>query len=723
MGYPEFKDYLCRGRSQVSLFTPLKETLSAYLPSDQVETIFQAYQLANKAHQSQNRSSGEAYIHHPLAVAEILADMHMDMQTIIGALLHDVLEDTTNITKKEISKKFGETVADIVDGVTKLSLIEFESRAEFQAESFRKMMIAMAHDIRVILVKLADRLHNMRTLKHLPPEKQERIAKETIDIYAPIANRLGMNRFRIEFEEQSFQILHPLRYRVMQEALDKARGHRKEIMSLIENKIRDAMNQSGVQDFQLFGREKHLYGIYRKMRDKHLQFSEVMDIYAFRIVVNKVDECYRALGVVHGCYKPFPKHFKDYIAIPKANNYQSLHTVLFGPYGVPVEIQMRTHEMDKMAENGIAAHWLYKSDSSVIDKAKMRAREWIKGLLEIQQSAGNSLEFIENVKIDLYPDEVYVFTPKGDIIELPNGATTVDFAYAVHSDVGNSCIAAKVDRRLAPLSSRLKNGQTVKVMTAPGATPDPTWLNFVVTGKARGRIKHFLKHQQRAESIVLGKRMLNKSLKELNTTLDNITEENIAIALQESKSSTIEDLCEAIGLGNQLSEIVARRLCRIDELQEMLDQQKPEPLYIKGTEGVVVHFAKCCRPIPGDPIQGILAAGQGIVIHHGDCRHLQDSQYSQDKIIAVRWEENVVGEFEAELHAEVKDARGVYAGLALAAAEAGANITNLNLVERGNEYSHIHMIVAVTDRKQLVNVMHNIAQLSFVGKIDRYHNG
>lgn len=709
----------------MSIFTPLKEELSTYLPRDQVDTIFQAYQLACKAHKAQIRSSGESYIVHPVAVAKTLAEMRMDMQSIIAALLHDVLEDSTTVTKEVIAKKFGVAVADLVDGVTKLSLIEFESRAEFQAESFRKMMIAMAHDIRVILVKLADRLHNMRTLQHLPREKQARIAKETVDIYAPIANRLGMNRFRIEFEEKGFQILHPLRYRVMQEAMQKTRGHRHEFMGVIQKALQLAMDETKINNFQLFGREKHLYGIYRKMRDKHLQFSEVMDIYAFRIIVNSVDECYRVLGAVHNCYKPFPKHFKDYIAIPKANGYQSLHTVLFGPYGVPVEMQIRTYEMEKMAENGIAAHWLYKSESKVVDQAKMRAREWVKGLLEIQQSAGSSLEFIENVKIDLYPDEVYVFTPSGDIMELPNGATAVDFAYAVHSDVGNSCIAAKIDRRLAPLSARLQNGQTVKIMTSQGSTPNPTWLNFVVTGKARGRIRHFLKHQQRAESVVLGKRMLEQALKPFHVKIEEILEDNISALFEALKLKSMDDLYEAIGLGNQLAQIVARRLLEVNGL-ELAAKQKGskeiEPLSIKGTEGVVVHFAKCCRAIPGDPIVGVLTAGKGVVIHHESCRNLKEFQLQPDKLIAVRWEENVEGEFEVEIHAEVISTRGVYAGLALAVAEAEANISNMNLVERNGEYSRIHMVISVSDRKQLSSVLHNIAQLSSVARVERYYN-
>lgn len=697
-----------------------------YLPPEQLDSVFQAYQLAVKAHKLQTRSSGESYIVHPIAVALILAEMRMDMQTLIAALLHDVLEDSTVVTKEIISKKFGAPVAELVDGVTKLSLIEFESRAEFQAESFRKMMIAMAHDIRVILVKLADRLHNMRTLHHLPREKQRRIARETVEIYAPIANRLGMHKFRIEFEEMGFRILHPMRYRVMQEALDKARGHRKEIMSVIEKSISHALNDSSIKNFQLLGREKHLYGIYHKMRDKHLQFSEVMDIYAFRIVTSNVDECYRSLGVIHNCYKPFPKHFKDYIAIPKSNGYQSLHTVLFGPYGVPVEIQIRTIEMDKMAENGIAAHWLYKSDSKVVDQAKMRAREWIKGLLEIQQSAGDSLEFIENVKIDLYSDEVYVFTPKGDIMELPNGATAVDFAYAVHSDVGNTCVAVKIDRRLAQLSTRLQNGQTVKIITAPGARPNPVWLNFVVTGKARGRIRHFLKNQQRTESVALGKRMLEKALKQFDLSLEDMSEKNMEPVLKESGYPAEDDLYEAIGLGNQLAQLVARRLGDHGDLLLVSGSKETtkesEPLYIKGTEGVVVHFAKCCRPIPGDPIKGVLSSGKGVVIHHEDCRNLQEFQSQPEKLIAVRWEESVVGEFEAEIHAEVVGVRGVYAGLALAVAEAGANINNMNLVERNAEYSVINLIISVSGHKQLTSALHNIAQLQAVSKVTRYHN-
>lgn len=704
----------------MSEFAPLKQEISQYLPKDQQDTIYKAYQVAKKAHKKQMRSSGESYIIHPVAVAKTLAEMRMDAQTITAALLHDVLEDTS-ISKDQITKKFGAEVAELVDGVTKLTMIEFESRAEFQAESFRKMMIAMAHDIRVILVKLADRLHNMETLHHLSREKQVRIAKETVEIYAPIANRLGMNRFRVAFEEKGFQMLHPLRYRVMQEAIQKARGHRKEIMTLIEKDLKAAIDATALEGFRLYGREKHLYGIYRKMRQKHLQFSEVMDIYAFRVVVKSVDDCYRVLGAVHNCYKPFPKHFKDYIAIPKSNGYQSLHTILFGPYGVPVEIQIRTCDMDKMAENGIAAHWLYKSDSKVVDQAKMRAREWIKGLLEIQKSAGDSLEFIENVKIDLYPDEVYVFTPRGDIMELPSGATAVDFAYAIHSDIGNSCIAVKIDRRLAPLSTRLQNGQTVKIMTAPGAKPNPTWLNFVVTGKARSQIRHFLKHQQRTESIELGRWMVNKALKPYSKSLENFDDANFEKLFAQSKIKSKDDLLEAVGLGNQLAQIVARRLMNLDDL-EVGREALAEPLFIKGTEGVVVHFSKCCRPVPGDPIAGVLSAGRGLVIHHESCRNLKDYQHQADKLVSVRWEENVVGEFEAEIHVEVVDMRGVYASLALAVAEAGGNITHMNLVERDGNYSLIHMIISISSRRHLMKVLHNISQLNAVSKVERYHN-
>src|SRR5690554_4804400 len=536
----------------------LADRLESYLEPEQINQVRRAYFYAEQAHDGQTRRSGEPYVTHPLAVAGILADMRLDHQSLMAAMLHDVIEDT-GIPKEALVAQFGETVSELVDGVSKLTQMKFENKAEAQAENFQKMALAMARDIRVILVKLADRLHNMRTLDAMPPEKSRRIARETLEIYAPIANRLGMHNMRVEFEDLGFRAMHPMRCERIRAAVRGARGNRKEIVAKIEQSLQSCLEREGLVG-QVSGREKHLYSIYKKMRGKRKAFSEIMDVYAFRIVVDKVDTCYRVLGAVHSLYKPLPGRFKDYIAIPKANGYQSLHTTLFGMHGVPIEIQIRTQEMEELANNGIAAHWLYKTEEDGRRNNHARARQWVKGLLELQQNAGNSLEFIENVKIDLFPDEVYVFTPKGRIMELPKGSTPVDFAYAVHTDVGNSCIACRINRRLAPLSEPLESGQTVEIITAPGARPNPAWLSFVTTGKARSNIRHALKHQRQSEAIALGERLLNKALTGFETSLEAISQERIKAVLGEYQMDVIEDLLEDIGLGNRMAYVIARRL-------------------------------------------------------------------------------------------------------------------------------------------------------------------
>ena len=540
------------------LISDLCDMLESYLEHDQVTEVYSAYLFGAEAHEGQRRLSGEPYIYHPLAVARILAEMHMDEKSIVAAILHDVIEDTPT-AKEQIAKAFGEEVAELVDGVSKLTQVKFESRAEAQAENFRKMILAMVRDIRVILVKLADRLHNMRTLGAMPPEKRRRIARETLEIYAPIAHRLGMNTIRLELEDLGFSALYPMRYRILNEAVKRARGNRKEILQTIETSLKEHLRQEGLEG-RVIGREKHLYSLYQKIKSKTLSLSEVFDVYAFRIVVDKVDSCYRALGVVHNLYKPVPGKFKDYIAIPKVNGYQSVHTVLFGPFGVPIEVQIRTEDMDKVAEAGIAAHWLYKAGDSGSSTAQERARQWLRSLLEMQQSAGNSLEFLENVKIDLFPDVVYVFTPKGEIMELPRGATAVDFAYAVHTDIGNSCVAAKIDRRLMPLRTDLLNGQTVEIITAPGARPNPLWLNYVVTGKARTNIRSYLKNLKQEDAVELGKRMINKALTSFSTTIDEIPAHRVNVVLQDYKFENLEHLLAEIGLGNRSTILVARQL-------------------------------------------------------------------------------------------------------------------------------------------------------------------
>jgi GTP pyrophosphokinase/guanosine-3',5'-bis(diphosphate) 3'-pyrophosphohydrolase len=640
----------------------------------------------------------------------------------MAALLHDVLEDT-GVSKAELSRYFGEEVAELVDGVSKLAQINAISREHAQAENLRKMLLAMTRDIRVILLKLADRLHNMRTLCYVAREKQRRIARETLEIYAPIANRLGMNSIRRELQDLGFQTLYPLRYRVLEAAVKRSRGNRKEIVTTIQSAIAQRLAQEGLEGV-VEGREKILYSLYVKMCDKHRSLSEVMDLYAFRIIVDSADICYRVLGAIHNLYKPVPGKFKDYIAIPKANGYQSLHTVLFGPYGVPIEVQIRTHDMDRIAEVGIAAHWLYKAGSERgSGSAQRRAREWLKGLLEIQQDAGDSLEFLENVKVDLFPDEVYVFTPKGKIMILARGATAVDFAYAVHTDVGNHCIAAKIDRRLAPLSTPLENGQNVEIITAPTVRPNPSWLNFVVTGKARANIRHYLKNLKREESIQLGQSLLNKHLQSYSLLLDDIHSDRLQSLLREFELENTDQLLEAIGLGNRPALLVARRL--VPDLEEKEEEKNAgadfprRPLKIKGTEGMVVTFAKCCRPIPGDSIRGFITAGRGVVIHTERCKNLAEFRGRPERWTDVEWADDVQAEFLVEVRVDVENRRGVLATIAAAISDTDTNINNVNIDDRDGIMCSILFTLEVRDRHQLARVMRRIRGLDMVLRIVR----
>lgn len=693
------------------------ERLASYLAPDQVNLVRRAYYYAEQAHDGQRRRSGEPYVTHPLAVANILADMHMDHQSLMAAMLHDVIEDT-GIAKEALMAQFGETVAELVDGVSKLTQMQFETKAEAQAENFQKMAMAMARDIRVILVKLADRLHNMRTLDAMPPDKSRRIAKETLEIYAPIANRLGMHNMYAEFEDLGFRAMHPMRAERIRRAVKAARGNRREIVSKIQESLTSCLQREGLPG-EVIGREKHLYSIYQKMRGKRKSFNEIMDVYAFRLIVDKVDTCYRVLGAVHSLYKPIPGRFKDYIAIPKANGYQSLHTTLFGMHGVPIEIQIRTREMEDMANNGIAAHWLYKSGEEEPKGSHARARQWVKGILELQQRAGNSLEFIENVKIDLFPDEVYVFTPKGRIMELPKGSTPVDFAYAVHTDVGNSCIACRINRRLAPLSQPLNSGETVEIITAPGTRPNPAWLNFVVTGKARTNIRHALKQQRRSESISLGERLLNKALANFNTQLSRISLPRILPVLAEYKVVVLEDLLEEIGLGNQMAYVVARRLVSADAESQEDKAQTEGPLAIRGTEGLVLSYAKCCTPIPGDPIVGHLSAGKGMVVHLDTCKNIAEIRQNPEKCIPLTWAKDVVGEFNVELRVQLEHQRGLIAMLATSVTAVDANVEKISMNERDGRISVVQLVVSVHDRVHLARVIRKLRTLSGVASITR----
>jgi guanosine-3',5'-bis(diphosphate) 3'-pyrophosphohydrolase len=714
------------GTSGIEAFA---ERLANYLEPDQINLVRRAYYYAEQAHDGQTRRSGEAYVTHPLAVAHILADMHMDHQSLMAAMLHDVIEDT-GIPKDALVAQFGETVAELVDGVSKLTQMTFETKAEAQAENFQKMALAMARDIRVILVKLADRLHNMRTLDALGAEKRRRIAKETLEIYAPIANRLGMHNLSTEFEDLGFRAMYPMRSDLIHRAVRSARGNRKELLNKILDSLQNCLEREGLPG-KVMGREKHLFGIYQKMRGKRKAFHEIMDVYAFRIIVDKPDTCYRVLGAIHSLYKPFPGRFKDYIAIPKANGYQSLHTTLFGMHGVPIEIQIRTEEMEEMANNGIAAHWVYKSKDEVINGHHARTRQWLKDVLELQQNAGSSLEFIENVKIDLFPDEVYIFTPKGRIMELPKGSTPVDFAYAVHTDVGNSCIACRVNRRLAPLSEPLESGQTVEVIRAPGARPNPAWLSFVITGKARSNIRHFLKHQRHSESITLGERLLDKVLASFDTSLTAIPESNIKQVLKDCKVELMEDLLADIGLGNRMAYVVGRRLLAsegaIDPESKKPTAAEPgstteKPLSIRGTEGLVVSFARCCNPIPGDPIVGYLSSGKGMVIHQENCSNLAENRHSNEKTLHLTWDKDVSGEFTVELKVELENERGIIAQLAAGITMADASIDKISVDERDGRVSVVQLVVRVRDRLHLSKLIKRIRTLTGVMRITRLKN-
>lgn len=696
------------------LFSGLKEQLQSYLDATLVEKIQQAYIFARDAHDGQMRSSGDPYITHPVAVAKILAMLHLDAQTIMAALMHDVIEDC-EVTKEQLSDQFGERVAALVEGVSKLTQIKFRSRQEAQAENFRKMMMAMVEDLRVVLIKLADRLHNMRTLGALNAEKRSRIAKETMEIYAPIANRLGMFAIRQELEELGFAAKYPMRCRVLKEAVRKARGNRKEIINSISNNILQRLNAEGIGS-EIAGREKSVFSIYKKMLNKVGVFDEVMDVYGFRVVTDTEDSCYRILGQLHNLYRPVPGRFKDYMAIPKANGYQSLHTTLKGPHGLHIEVQIRTTEMDQMAENGVAAHWLYKNTSD-INRAEVKAREWMSNLMELQQNTGDSIEFIESVKVDLFPDEVYIFTPNGNIIELPKNATPVDFAYAIHTDVGNSCIACKVDSTIVSLSRPLINGQTVEIITAPGAKPNPGWLSFVITSKARTNIRHFIKNLRRDDAINLGKRLLEKSLG--NQSLSSIDKNILQRVTKETHKESFDDILAEIGLGQTASVIIAHRLSPDpkDAIKKHHDSNRP--LAIKGTEGMMIEYAKCCLPIPGDSIVGTISSGGGFILHSQDCKNIADHSTKLDKYVPVQWEKNVEGVFRVELKVEVMNRHGVLAKVTNLIAEEGVNIVNVSIDAMDGSTNLLSFAIDLEGRLQLANLIRKIRLFDFVIKVSR----
>ncbi len=678
-----------------------------------IDNIMEAYRFGAAAHKGQKRVSGAPYISHPVAVATILAEQRMDAQTIIAAILHDVIEDTAT-EKGQIEEQFGKEVADLVDGVSKLDQLQFHNRQQAQAESFRKMLLAMAEDIRVIMIKLADRTHNMRTLGSMPPVKRRRIARETLDIYAPIANRLGINSIRLELEDLGFRSLYPYRYRVIEKTLKRALSHHKQLVKKISQRLSDALDELKITA-DVGGREKHMYSIYRKMRHKGRPLSEIVDMFGFRIIVDDVDTCYRVLGMVHRLYKPMPGRFKDYIAIPRINGYQSLHTTLFGPDGIPLEVQIRTIDMDRVAESGIAAHWLYKSDDSSNESANASAREWLARLVELEHDA-DSEEFLENVRVDLFPDKVYVFTPRGDIMRLPMGSTSVDFAYAVHTDVGNRCVAAKVDRRMVPLRTPLLNGQTVEIITAKGARPNPAWVNFVATAKARSAIRQYLKNLKRGEAIDLGKRLLSHAMGEFNKKIRNASIREMKVLLGELNLPDQKSLYEEIGLGKHLAPLIARRLVGQADGTAKKD---PAPLAIEGTEGVVVSYARCCYPVPGDSIIGFLSSGKGIVIHRDTCGNLTEYRKQPDKWISVNWKENVQRQSMVELRADVNNKTGVLAAVAANIAETHSNIDSVSVVERDEDTVTLIFHLQVRDRVQLAQVMRSIRGMPDVISVSR----
>jgi guanosine-3',5'-bis(diphosphate) 3'-pyrophosphohydrolase len=704
------------GRRSIGV-TQLLNKLETYLPPAQVDRVRDAYEFGAEAHEGQKRLSGEPYIAHPVAVAHILADLHLDAPTIVAAILHDVIEDTST-AKDEIAERFGADVAELVDGVSKLDHIQFRSRAEAQAESFRKMLLAMVRDIRVIMVKLADRTHNMRTLGAVPPAKRRTVARETLEIYAPIANRLGIHSIKSELEELGFKALYPGRYRIIEKALKRARGNQKQFVGKIAQNLRDALEKANVKG-RVEGREKHLYSIYQKMRRKRSPLTSIVDVFGFRIIVDSVDTCYRVLGLVHGLYRPMPGRFKDYIAIPRINGYQSLHTTLFGPNGMPIEVQIRTEEMHRVAESGIAAHWQYKTGDDQGRAYRDRAAEWLQHLMEMPHS-GSSEEFMESVKLDLFPDKVYVFTPRGEIRRLPRNATAVDFAYSVHTDIGNHCVAAKIDRRLVPLRTPLRNGQTVEIITAKGATPNPGWVNFVVTAKARAAIRHYLKSLKHSEAVELGRRLLNQALADLSLALKKIPDDRLQAAATELNLKTPEELFEKIGLGERLAPLVARRLLPPSEGSTTEEPvAKAGSLAIAGTEGMVVSYARCCFPIPNDPIMGYLSSGRGVVIHREACGNLRNYRKQPDKWITVTWEPNLDRVFNVEVRIDVTNRMGVLAAIASNIASTETNIEHVAVDERDGDASTLIFDLQVRDRKHLAHVIKNLRRMPEVLKVTR----
>jgi len=706
--------------SEIAEFT---RHLGNYLPPPDIALVERAFQFSDSAHRGQFRKSGEPYITHPLAVASILSQWRLDAQGLAAALLHDVMEDTA-ITKSEIETSFGKLVADMVDGLSKLDQIEFNSREDAQAENFRKMLLAMAQDVRVILIKLADRLHNMRTLDAMAPPHRRRIAHETLDIYAPIANRLGLNSLYVELQDLAFKHLYPMRFRILANAIKAARGNRREVMNRLLEVLRDGFAKAGITAV-VSGREKTIFSVYKKMGEKRYTFSQVFDIYGVRVLVPDMTACYAALGALHGLYKPIPGKFKDYIAIPKANGYQSLHTTLFGPFGTPLEAQIRTHDMHRIAETGVAAHWLYKSaDELDLAQAQRETHRWLQSLLEIQSESRDSKEFLENIKGDLFPDEIYVFTPKGKIMALPRGATAVDFGYAVHTDVGHHCVAARINYELMPLRTELKNGDHVEILTSPAARPNPSWLSFVGTGKARSRIRHFLKGLQQTESAALGEQLLGQALATLKVAPETISWERWESLQKEFGAKSQLDILADIGLGKRLSFVVAQALTRPAgksgaDAGPAASHGKPSALTLRGVEGVAIQYAKCCRPIPGDNVVGQFRKGHGLAVHTRDCVTLKKQRGDTEQFVDVEWAQDVEGVFDAGIRLLVADRRGLLADLATSIADAQGNIDNVSMERPDGGLIAMFFSVQVRDRRHLAHIMRGLKRVNAVRRVQR----
>ncbi len=704
------------------LISDLCRILEDYMNVDQVRDVYQAYLFGAQAHEGQFRQTGEPYIYHPIAVARILAEMHMDSKSICAAILHDVIEDTP-ATKDIVAEKFGSDVAELVDGVSKLTELKFKNKKEQQAINIQKVLMAMARDIRVILIKLADRLHNMRTLGVMRPEKRRRIAQETLDIYVPLARRLGVNTLRLELEDLGFRAIYPMRYRILEHTMQQQVGNRKEIVQKIDNGLTARLSELGIKA-EVSARRKHPYSLYKKMREKSLPYQSIFDVYGMRVLVDSVDNCYRVLGAVHNLFKPIPGKFKDYIAIPKENGYQSLHTILFGPHAIPIEVQIRTQEMNDFAETGIAAHWLYKETTGSDIDVGGRTREWLTSILEMQQEAGDSVEFLENVKIDLFPDELYVYTPNGDIVKLPKNSTPIDFAYSVHTDVGHSCVASKVDHRFAPLDTPLYSGQTIEVVTSEGAHPNPGWLDFVVTGKARSNIRNYLKSIRSEDAVAQGRRLLSRILLDKNITLEEMPQESYQFILDEYGFTSLNQLLEDIGMGNRPAGLVARRLFPEETEEEIQQTQEKKssgrkPLAIQGTEGMVVAYGKCCYPIPGDQIVGKLSKGRGLVIHQIDCKNIVNERLSSENMIDVKWASDPAGEYLCQLNLHVQNERGVLARLATIISDEGANIEHVEVEDKDGISTDITFLISVNGRDHLAKILRRIRNGNSVMRIVR----